>query len=161
MPTPGENLEIIVERSRFLSSQFSFVRSNPAWGMNVCTLCVLSGIGFFVWLITRPEEYYRMWDVQSVWTRSPIRGGHNPEWGWSATEKKRWDRELPVVLRPIQTGKYKMWAEYRIFERWTWRYVFLTLDFKPLIHGRLFMCCSPSNLQLAPTGTSASADRER
>jgi hypothetical protein len=37
--------------------------SNPADGMDVCVsceCCVLSGRGLCVWLITRPEESYRV-----------------------------------------------------------------------------------------------------
>ena len=41
------------------------VGSNPAGGMEVC---VLSGRGLCVGLITRPEEYYRLWCVW-VWSR--------------------------------------------------------------------------------------------
>jgi hypothetical protein len=37
--------------------------SNPAGGMVVCLLCVLSGTGLCFGLITRPEESYRVWCV--------------------------------------------------------------------------------------------------
>ena len=37
--------------------------SNPAGGMDVCLLCVLSGRGLCDGLITRPEESYRLWCV--------------------------------------------------------------------------------------------------
>ena len=37
--------------------------------------CVLSGTGLCVGLITRPEESYRVWCVQWVWSRSPVRVG--------------------------------------------------------------------------------------
>jgi len=45
--------------------------------------CVLSGRGLYVGLITRPEESYRAWCVQLVWSRSPLRLGHDPESGRS------------------------------------------------------------------------------
>jgi hypothetical protein len=50
--------------------------------------CVLSGRGFCVGLITRPEEFYRLWCVQYMWSRNPLRVAHEPESNWSATEKK-------------------------------------------------------------------------
>jgi len=37
--------------------------SNPTNGMDVCLFCVLSGRGLCDELITRPEEYYRLWCV--------------------------------------------------------------------------------------------------
>jgi hypothetical protein len=38
--------------------------SNPTGDIDVCCeCCVLSGKGICVWLITRPEEYYRVWCV--------------------------------------------------------------------------------------------------
>jgi len=44
------------------SSYAGIAGSNPAGGMDVsCECCVLSGTGFCVGLITRPEESYRMW----------------------------------------------------------------------------------------------------
>ena len=36
---------------------------NPAGGMDVCLLWVLSGRGLCDGLITRPEEFYRLWCV--------------------------------------------------------------------------------------------------
>jgi len=39
------------------------VGSNPAGGLDVCLLCVVSR-GLCVELITRPEESYRVWCVQ-------------------------------------------------------------------------------------------------
>jgi hypothetical protein len=40
------------------------VGSNPSGGMDVCLLCcVMSGRGLCDELITRPEEYYRLWCV--------------------------------------------------------------------------------------------------
>ena len=36
-------------------------------------------------LITCPEESYWVWCVQWVWLWSPVRGGHEPEMGWSST----------------------------------------------------------------------------
>ena len=42
--------------------------SNPVRGMDVCRCeeCMLSGRGLCDGLITRPEEYYRVWCVLSV-----------------------------------------------------------------------------------------------
>jgi len=55
-----------------------------------CVYCVLSGRGLCFGLITRPEESYRLWCVQWVWSRSPVKGGHESKAGWSATRKKNW-----------------------------------------------------------------------
>jgi len=67
--------------------------SNPAGGMDICLLWVLWVFrqrGIRVGTITRPEESYRGWCVQWVWSWSPVRGGHGPESGRSATGEKRW-----------------------------------------------------------------------
>jgi len=40
--------------------------------------CVLLGRGLCVVLITRPEESYKVLCLQWVWSRSPVRGGHDP-----------------------------------------------------------------------------------
>ena len=66
------------------------VGSNLAGGMDGCPCehCVLLGRGVCMRLITHPEESCQVWSVQWVWPRSPIRGGHDPESGWSATGKK-------------------------------------------------------------------------
>ena len=46
------------------------VGSNPAGGLDVCLL--LSVVrGLCVALVTRPEEFYRVWCVNRVWSRSP------------------------------------------------------------------------------------------
>jgi len=55
----------------------------------VCGCCVLSGRGLCVRLTTRPEESYRVWCVQLAWSRSPVRGGRDPESGRRAIEKKK------------------------------------------------------------------------
>jgi hypothetical protein len=84
--------------------------SSPAGGMNVSCVCsVLSGIGLCDGLITRPEEFYRVWCVQWVWSRSPVRRGHGPQLCRSATGRvwgeegrKRWGQshtENPQILR--------------------------------------------------------------
>jgi hypothetical protein len=59
-------------------------------GMDVCPweCCVLMGRGVCIRLITHPENSYRVWSVQWVRPRSPIRGGHDPESGQSATGNK-------------------------------------------------------------------------
>jgi hypothetical protein len=38
-------------------------KKNPTGGMDVCLLWVLSGRGLCDELVTRPEEYYRVWCV--------------------------------------------------------------------------------------------------
>jgi len=48
----------------------------------------LSGKGLCVGLITHPDESYRVCCVHWVWSRSPVRRGHDPESGRSATWKK-------------------------------------------------------------------------
>jgi len=42
--------------------------------------CVLSGSDLCVGLITRSEEFYLVWCVQSLRSPSPIRGDHDPKW---------------------------------------------------------------------------------
>ena len=79
-----------------------WVRIPPGTWMFFCyKCCVLPGRGLCVGPITRPEECYRLcmcvcvcvcvcgggWYVQWEWSRSPVRGGHDPESGRSATEK--------------------------------------------------------------------------
>jgi len=49
-----------------------------------CECCVLPDRSFWVGLIVRPEESYRGWCFQWVWSRSPENGGHDPESGRSA-----------------------------------------------------------------------------
>ena len=54
------------------------------WGNGrLCLMSgVLSGTGLCERMITRPDEPYR------IWSRSTVRGGHDPELGRSATIKK-------------------------------------------------------------------------
>jgi len=54
-----------------------------------CECCVLSGRGLCVGLITCLEELYRMWHVQWEWSRSPVRGRYDSEWGQRAIKKKK------------------------------------------------------------------------
>jgi len=62
------------------------VRIPPGSRTSVCCeCCVLSGRGLCVGLITLPEESYKVWCVQWVWSRSPVRGGQGTESGRSAT----------------------------------------------------------------------------
>ena len=61
--------------------------SNPAGDRDVCLLCALSDRNLCVVLIIRPEESYRVWCVQCMKSQSPVRGGHDPERGGSATGK--------------------------------------------------------------------------
>jgi hypothetical protein len=45
-------------------SPAEIVGSNPTGSMDdCCESCVLSGRGLYVGLITRPEEFYRLWCV--------------------------------------------------------------------------------------------------
>ena len=67
-----------------------WVRIPPggAW-MSVSYECrVLSRRGLYVVLITRPEESHRVWSVQWVWSRDPVRKGHDLESCRSVTGKK-------------------------------------------------------------------------
>jgi hypothetical protein len=59
-----------------------------SWKFVCFECCVLLGRDICVGLITRPEESYLVWCVQCVWSRSPVRRGHVPEWDRIATEKK-------------------------------------------------------------------------
>ena len=52
-----------------------------AWVSVSCECCVLSGRGLCDEPITRPEESFWVWCVQWVWSRSPVRGGHDKESG--------------------------------------------------------------------------------
>jgi hypothetical protein len=53
---------------------------SPAGGMDVsCECCVLWGRGISVGLITCTEKFYRVCSVQWMYSRSPVRGGHDPE----------------------------------------------------------------------------------
>ena len=65
-------------------------RIPPGSWMFVCCVCcvVLSGRGFCIGLVTRPEESCRVWFIQWVWSRSVLMGGHELESGSSATGKK-------------------------------------------------------------------------
>ena len=82
------NLKFLWLRSIMLGSAVSVLLGlwvlNPAgaWMFASCDCCTLSGRGLRVGLITRPEESYLVWCVW-VWSRSPVRGDHNPESGRS------------------------------------------------------------------------------
>jgi hypothetical protein len=53
-----------------------------------CECCVLSDRGLCVWLITRPEESYRVWCLSEC------------------------DREAPIMRRPWPTGGFcAMWGK--------------------------------------------------
>jgi hypothetical protein len=79
----------------------------PPGAWKCCKCCVLLGRGLCDELITRREESYRVWCVQRVWSRKPVREGHDKESGRSATTKIRRDitinvhnssPKLPVIL---------------------------------------------------------------
>ena len=75
--------------TRFL---WLLVRIPPgAWMCVSCECGVSSSKGLCVGLIACPEESYRVWCVQWVWSRSPIGGGSDQEYGRSATKKSVWD----------------------------------------------------------------------
>jgi len=63
--------------------------SNTAGGVVFISseCCVLSGRGHCVGLITRRGESYGVWCVW-MWWQSPAKGGHDPESGRHATEKR-------------------------------------------------------------------------
>jgi hypothetical protein len=63
----------------------------PPGAMDVGLMWVwcVPGRGLWVGLITHSEESYRLWCVQWVWSRSPLRGGYDTESGCSA---KRGDK---------------------------------------------------------------------
>jgi len=57
-----------------------------------CECCVFSGRGLCDWLITRPEESYRLCcvvvcDLETSWVRRPwpTEGAVAPKWGWRGT----------------------------------------------------------------------------
>jgi hypothetical protein len=67
-----------------------WIRIPPgAWMFVSDTCCVMSGRGICFWLITRPEQSYRIWCALWVWLRSRVRGGHKPESGRRVTRKER------------------------------------------------------------------------
>ena len=114
------------------------VGSNPAEGMIVsCECCVLWGRVLCVGLITRLEESYRVWCVQSVWSRCFVRGGHDPESDRRATgerEREGGGRErrrkrknsrvkVPVFVTEGSETKY-------LQVTWIW-----TIPNVPLVHG--------------------------
>ena len=51
-------------------------------------------------LITYPEESY--W----VWSRSPVRGGHESKMGWSATQKKKFNMTPNRAKAPYDKKKF-------------------------------------------------------
>jgi hypothetical protein len=64
-----------------------------AWIIVVFGCCMMSGRGLCFGLTSRPEESYRVWCVQLAWSRSPVRGGYDPESGRRAIGKTRWHVE--------------------------------------------------------------------
>jgi len=71
------------------AARFEIMSSNPTRSMDVCLLWVLCFVrrSLCVWLITRPEESYRVWCVW-VWSRSPVSQCHDMDSGRSATGEK-------------------------------------------------------------------------
>ena len=48
---------------------------------------VLSGRDLCVGVITGPEDFHVLWGVRSVWSWSPVKLGHRPDWCRNATEE--------------------------------------------------------------------------
>jgi hypothetical protein len=67
--------------SRLLGSRVRIQQA--AWMSVSCECCVLKGRSMCVVVITRPEQSYR------VWSRSPIREVHDPEWGRRITGENK------------------------------------------------------------------------
>jgi hypothetical protein len=65
-----------------------------AWMSVYWKCCVLSGSGLCVGLITRPDESYRLWCLQWVWSRSPVTTGLHPESVRRATDN---NKKIPVL----------------------------------------------------------------
>ena len=72
------------------------VGSNPAGGMDVCReCCVLSGRGLCDWLITRPEEYYRLWcvvtcDLENLVNEEAVAHWGEGGGGWDGKRKQHY-----------------------------------------------------------------------
>jgi hypothetical protein len=84
-----------------------WVRILPeAWRFFCCKCCVFSGRGLCVQLITRPEEFYRLWCIV-VWDLETSRAGKTcPAFGHSATGEK-WDTLLHnCILKRSTTQCY-------------------------------------------------------
>jgi hypothetical protein len=67
-----------------------------AWRFVVSVVCCLVEVCFG--LITCPEESYRLWCVQWVWSRSTLRWEHGPESGWICTEGKNWPLVCIILM---------------------------------------------------------------
>jgi len=73
----------------------------PPGGMSVC--CVLSGRCLCDELITRPEEYYRVWCVVVLWSitlvNNEVSGHWGGGWGCCAPQKNmKWRRATTCML---------------------------------------------------------------
>ena len=66
-----------------------WVRISPgAWMFVCCECCVLSGRCLWDELITRPEEFYRMWLRRCVWSRNLMNEEALAHWGLLSQIKK-------------------------------------------------------------------------
>ena len=92
--------------------------------MDVCLLCdccLLLSRGLCVAPISRPEESYRVWPVQWVWSRSPVRGGHDPESGQSVTGKESVRRNCFVLWQWYWEKTFvKHCSSWKCLPRRTW-----------------------------------------
>jgi hypothetical protein len=123
--------------ARFLGLR---VRIPPGkWKSLSCECCALSGRGLCLGLITRPEESYRAWCVLWAWSRSPVRGGQDPESDRRATGKRSnvfiCQHVAPTTLVLTEsTNKRKL-----IFFTWTRDYFAVTTNLQMKSFG-IFQC---------------------
>jgi hypothetical protein len=122
----------VAERSKASSaaSRLLGLRVRIPTGTWICLLwvCVSSGRGLCVRLITHPEESYRARCVQWGWSQSHERGGHGPESGLSERIFANWvftkwqifsrnalhngDRHLLNLAAQHVTAKLEVWLTF-------------------------------------------------
>ena len=94
-------------------SPAEIVGSNPAGGMDVCSVCcLLSGRGLCDELITRPEESYRQWYVVVCDLETSRRRDHGRRWVAEPQEKKENGRQTDVARK-----FYSSWIHYIIVQQ--------------------------------------------
>jgi len=78
-----------------------------AWMSVCCECCVLSGRGLCDRLITRPEEFCRLWCVW-VWSRNIVNEEALAHWGLLRQKKENmYSVQFQLVLRIIWIVRYK------------------------------------------------------